>query len=336
MLDAVFNHCGSAHPFFQDAVKNGKSSPYYSYFYFLDEPYRDISYLTFAYAKNMPKWNTADPGAREYLIKAARFWVEEFDIDGWRFDVSNEVSHDFWREMRKELKAVKPDILLLGENWDDSWPWLCGGQFDSSMNYTLLGAVSDFAGGRTDAAGFVSALTRGVLTAYPKPVRRVLFNMLESHDTDRLMTACGGNAAAVRLAYLLQMTLGGSPSVYYGGEIGMEGRNADGENRRCMPWDSPVPEERNFRPLLKRLIALRKTHPSFRSADAAFLECSGGLLVFSKEADGERLLVAVNNSGGECEITLPGGPYTDLMTGKDRPGGKAVLPAYGFFLLLCQ
>jgi glycosidase len=221
----------------------------------------------------MPKWNADDPAAREYLLNAARYWAEEYGIDGWRLDVANEVSHDFWRGLRKAVKRANPDALLVGENWDNAAPWLNGDQFDSAMNYPMLGAVSSYANGKTDAAGFAAALTKVVLAAYPKPVRRALFNMLDTHDTQRIMTACGGNAKKTALAYVLLMTLPGSPSVYYGGEIGLEGRASEDENRRCMPWDEPVRKERDFRPSPPQAVIIRSV--SWVSSMLKSVLCAG-------------------------------------------------------------
>ena len=357
MLDAVFNHAGFSHPFFQDVVEKGKDSEYFDWFHILREPVlnfetvngnppelgreqmKNLPYRAFAFVAHMPKWNTANPAARTYLLNIARHWAEEYGIDGWRFDVSNEVSHDFWRETRKFLKALKPDIFLLGENWDDSMPWLCGDQFDSVMNYGLLDAVTGFCGvnpnGESlDAPGFRERVTRKVLAAYPKPVQRVLFNMLDSHDTDRLITFCGGNIDAAKLAYVIQMTMGGAPSIYYGGEAGMDGMLRGNENRLCMVWD--VSPEKDLRDFLKRLIALRKRHPSMREADVEFLQCEGGFLFYRKRAEGETLLVAVNRDHKSRSVELPASPggYTDAMTGEAVTGGHITLPGYGFALLL--
>jgi len=352
MLDAVFNHCGFFHPFFQDVIKNGRDSKYFNYFHILREPVlnfelgddnlpqrlskkqmQELPYRTFAFTPHMPKWNTADPGAREYLFSAARFWVEKYDIDGWRIDVSNEVSHDFWREMGKQVRDIKPDIFILGENWDDSYPWLNGGQFDSTMNYSLLRAVGNYINGRTDASKLISSLSREVLAAYPKPVQRVLYNLLDSHDTDRLMTNCRGNEKVVLLGYVILMTMAGCPSVFYGGEIGLDGTLDYGYTRRCMPWDDPVPPERDFRQFFKQLIALRKKHPSFRSTEIAFLESNNGLLEYIKKAEDEELLVLVNNSSEERESLLPQCQFLDLF-GCGKVTGKVVLPEHGFLLLL--
>ncbi|MDR1692948.1 MAG: alpha-glycosidase [Oscillospiraceae bacterium] len=353
MLDAVFNHCAFEHPYFQDVVKNGKASPYYDCFHIHREPVlnftlkdgkhipkltakqqKELSFLTFAYTPHMPKWNTANATTRKLLIDAAVYWVREFGIDGWRLDVSNEVSHDFWRELRRKLSEIKPDVLLLGENWDDAQAWLNGDQFDSVMNYRFLSATVEFIGGKTDAEGFVTSLTREVLAAYPKPVQRLLFNILETHDTDRFLTATGNNPAAGLLGYVLLLTTAGSPSVYYGGEIGATGRSAGDENRRCMPWGEPIPPERDYREALRTLLQLRKSHPSFRSPDIRFLKTEGGLLAYQKETNGETLLVILNNSGDPVAFTPPEGAYTDAMTGRPQPSGTITVPSYGFYLML--
>ena len=161
MLDAVFNHCGFQHPFWQDVLRKGKKSEYYDCFYILDEsmpvfdgeivdglpqevPRERLKYRTFAYTPTMPKWNTGNPKVRKYLMDAACYWVEKYHIDGWRLDVSNEVSHDFWREFRKRIKAINPDVYILGENWDNSLPWLQGDQFDAVMNYEFAMPVWNY------------------------------------------------------------------------------------------------------------------------------------------------------------------------------------------------
>ena len=353
ILDGVFNHCGFSHPFFQDVVKKGRKSPYFTYFHILKEPVinfplsdgkppprlnknqmLNLPYRTFSYTPHMPKWNTADPGARAYLIKAARYWVEEHDIDGWRLDVSNEVSHDFWRELCREVRSVKRDAFLLGENWDDAYPWLGGGQFDSTMNYTLLTAVNNYANGKSDAAQFASAMTCGVFAAYPKPAQKALFNLIESHDTDRLLTIYGGNAASVKLGYALLFAMSGSPCVYYGSEIGMDGILHGGENRRCLPWNEPVPSERDFRPFLKKLMRLRKKHPAFRSTDITFNNYSESLLTFTKEAESEALVVIANNGPTEQKASLPNGTYIDVMDYAVVKNGIFFIPPRGFRFLL--
>ncbi len=123
MLDAVFNHSGFFFPPFQDVLENGEDSDYKDWFHVSDfpvvtEPYPN--YDTFGYVASMPKLNTENPHVKEYLLNAAVYWIREFDIDGWRLDVANEVDHDFWRDFRKTVKKEKPDLFILGEVWHDS------------------------------------------------------------------------------------------------------------------------------------------------------------------------------------------------------------------------
>lgn len=91
----------------------------------------------------MPKLNTENSEVIKYLLDVGKYWIQEFDIDAWRLDVSNEVDHVFWRKFREEVKKVKPDIYILGEIWHGSLPWLMGDQFDSVMNYLMSEAMKN-------------------------------------------------------------------------------------------------------------------------------------------------------------------------------------------------
>lgn len=117
MLDAVFNHSGFYFPQFQDVLEKGESSRFKEWFHIHEFPLvmePRPNYDTFAFEKAMPKLNTENPEVIEYLLEVGRYWVREFDIDGWRLDVANEVDHAFWRKFRKEVKAIKPDLYILG------------------------------------------------------------------------------------------------------------------------------------------------------------------------------------------------------------------------------
>ena len=92
----------------------------------------------------MPKLNTNNPEVIRYFCQVCKRWIREFDIDGIRFDVGNEVSHRFLKELRRQLKSVKPDLYLLGEIWHDASQWLGGDEYDSVMNYPLTSGIQDF------------------------------------------------------------------------------------------------------------------------------------------------------------------------------------------------
>ncbi|MDD3106678.1 MAG: alpha amylase N-terminal ig-like domain-containing protein, partial [Bacilli bacterium] len=125
MLDAVFNHCGWFHPFFQDVIQNKKQSKYWDCFYIEDEDFIDFplddkkrpkidfshhyKFRTFATTPMMPKWNVSNPLVEAHLLDVAKYWVQEFHIDGWRLDVSDEVSHAFWRKFQKEVRNINKE-----------------------------------------------------------------------------------------------------------------------------------------------------------------------------------------------------------------------------------
>jgi len=147
ILDAVFNHCGRQFAPFQDVVENGADSEYADWFHVQEFPVEfepRPTFDAFGFEGHMPKLNTANPEVRDYLLDVATHWIEATDADGWRLDVADEVSHAFWREFRREVKAVKADAYVLGEVWHDAAPWLQGDQFDATMNYPFTYAVDGF------------------------------------------------------------------------------------------------------------------------------------------------------------------------------------------------
>ncbi|MGY0247016.1 alpha-amylase family glycosyl hydrolase, partial [Klebsiella michiganensis] len=188
-------------------------------------------------------------------LQVARYWIEEFDIDGWRLDVANEVDHEFWRAFRRTVKSIKPDCYILGEIWHEGMPWLRGDQFDSLMNYPLMQATTDyFALQAYDKKTFIDIVTHAYL-CYPRNVNEVMFNLLESHDTSRLLSLCGNDKRKARLAYLFMFSQVGSPCIYYGSEVGMNGSRAMGseDNRKCMIWDEQK-QDLEFKSFIKDLI----------------------------------------------------------------------------------
>ncbi len=240
ILDAVFNHSGFDFFAFKDVRERGAESPYANWFHIHGFPVRTEpvpNYETFANALPfMPKLRTETPELRAYLLDVARYWIETCDIDGWRIDVANEVDHAFWREFRRTVRAAKPDAYIVGEIWHEALPWLLGDQFDGVTNYPVREAALDFfARGRIGADGFAEALVQNMF-AYPLPALQGSWNLLGSHDTERIMTACGGDPRKAALAAVFNMTWIGTPMIYYGDEIGMEGET-DPDCRRPMIWD---------------------------------------------------------------------------------------------------
>lgn len=338
MLDAVFNHSGYYFPPFQDVLKHQENSRYKDWFHVWDFPVQTEprpNYDTFGYVASMPKLNTSNPEVRDYLLKVARYWIEEFDIDGWRLDVANEVDHTFWRDFRKVVKEVKPDAYILGEIWHDSMKWLQGDQFDAVMNYPLTDVVIDFfAKQAIDASAFANRVVE-VQHMYPQNVNEVLFNLLGSHDTPRILTLSDESIERVKLMFLFQFSFTGTPCIYYGDEIGMTGGHDPG-CRKCMEWDETL-QNKELLDFVKRLIQLRKSLSSFgNGASLRFIKTEGNGLVYVKEGKQSTLYFAVNNSGDHqvFEVDwLKGLRGKELFTNEEivfneQPVIK--LPPYGF------
>lgn len=349
MLDAVFNHCGYYHPYWQDVLKNGIQSQYYDCFYILDpdKPIisgeimngipgecakEELNFRTFAYTQVMPKWNTKNPIVRQYLLEVAAYWIENYHIDGWRLDVSNEVSHDFWREFRKTVKSINPDTYILGETWDNSYPWLMGDQFDAVMNYEFSVPVWNFFrdkkvnGVKYSGEAFRQKIGK-LLTEYPKHVTTNLFNLLDSHDTERILNTVGNQTDKVKLAYLFLLTFPGTPCIYYGSEMGMVG--GEHSNRQCMIWDKKM-QDSDLYEFIQRLIELRRRTESFRSTELTFLDVvtDKGTILYRKSASEENVYVLIHNDQEPEKIQVPdelkGVTCCDLLCDTDIRLGETI------------
>jgi glycosidase len=264
MLDAVFNHASTLHPFWQDVLKNQEKSAYKDYFHILRFPVKqqqdvkDMDYETFAFVSRMPKWNTENEGARKYLLDAAEYWIRECDIDGWRLDVANEVSFDFWRDFSKRVRLIKDDFYIVGEIWFNASAWINTGLFDSVMHYPLSFAVSDYFLKKSINEGQFFETLFNVMLRYSDLHNQAAFTLLDSHDTDRALTRAAGDRQALKNAFTMLFLLQGSPCIYYGTEIGLEG-SFDPDCRRPMIWDEQR-QDRELFSFFQRLIRFRRTY----------------------------------------------------------------------------
>lgn len=264
MLDAVFNHIGDQSPQWQDVLKHGEDSIYKDWFHIQDFPVvkenlvnkRELSYHTFAFESYMPKLNTANPQVRDYLLSVAIYWIEEFDIDAWRLDVANEVDHQFWRDFRKAVLAKKPDLYILGEVWHTSQPWLNGDEFHAVMNYPLSESIKDyFLRGVKKTSQFIDEIN-GQSMYYRQQISKVMFNLLDSHDTERILATAKGDSQLVKSALACLFFQRGTPCFYYGTELELDG-GPDPDCRRAMPWER-VSDSNDMLIFMKKLIQIRK------------------------------------------------------------------------------
>ena len=239
VLDAVFNHCSMLCAQFQDVLQKGRASRYYDWFLIRgDKPdSEEGNYECFASCRYMPKWNTNNEEVQAFLIGVALHWMRECGVDGWRLDVADEVSHDFWRRFRKAVKAQNAQAILIGESWHDAAAWLRGDEFDGIMNYSFTKACIDFFATKTrDVQSFCDRLNE-LLMRNTDQVNEMMLNLLDSHDTERFLTLTGEKKDALVLALAVLFFFPGMPCVCYGTEIGMIGEY-EPDSRRTFDWDA--------------------------------------------------------------------------------------------------
>ena len=295
ILDGVFNHVSSDHPFFRDVLEKGRASRYYSCFYALPETPRLPAagelpgYTCFSYVADMPKTNTADPFLRQYFCDVGAYWVRKFDVDGWRLDVANELDDGFLRAFRASVKAAKSDALIVGEVWENAAHYLGGDMLDSAMNYDFRRYCRRFFAEQTVDAETFDTNVSTLLLRYNENALFAQLNLLDSHDVSRFISLCGGKTERMELAVLLQMTFPGMPCVFYGDEKGLCGES-EPEYRRPMAWDASSPLEEVYR----RMIALRKTHPALRYGSFHTELACGGVYRYSRVWNGTKITVAMN------------------------------------------
>lgn len=346
MLDYVVNHTSVHHPFFKDAQRN-PASQYSSWYKFQDAG--NETYASFAGISTFPDLNFRSAAMRDYLAKMVRFWMDldgdgdySDGVDGFRCDVAKGPPHDYWRELRGQVKALRPDFALLGEVWDNA-PTITSyfhDQYDMNFDYPLYYALLELLGERADPARFLSEY-RKIRDTYPAGAQLVRF--LDNHDNNRIASVLGRDVARQKLATGLLLALPGIPLIYYGMEIGMEGAKPDPDIRRPMRWDLVEAQTGDPNSLLswhRRLIRLRRELPALSARDDV-AETSlypgaadaPGVLVFQRRAHGSgaAALVVANVGARPCtaRLTLAGngallrGTWRERIASGARPESTA-------------
>lgn len=310
MLDGVFNHCGEEFAPWQDVLKNGRESRYYNWFMINKYPFSKIGgrskkgeYYSFAFVDGMPKLNTNNPEVIQYFVNVCTFWVKEYDIDAIRLDVSDELSHNFNKQLRKALFEIKPDFFICGETWHNSMAWLRGDEFDSIMNYSLQEIIDSFWHNDNITAKDFEHQVNFCYNQYPIQTNNAMLNLLDSHDTMRLITRCENNEDIFYQELTALFTLSGSVCIYYGTEIGLEG-GYDPDCRRPMPWKEIEKGRYDSRiATMKQLITMRKSHKVLRCGDIRFI--NGGndrVLCYEKFGDEKVVRIILNCSDDKIKV----------------------------------
>ncbi len=329
LLDGVFNHISWEHPMFQDVLKKGHASEYASCFYQLPQkptlPKKGElpEYTCFSYVANMPKTNTASPYLREYFCQVGAYWIREYDIDGWRLDVANELDGGFLRAFRQAVKAEKPEAIVVGEVWENASHHLQGDQIDSAMNYDFRRYCRRFFAEKTvDARTFDTNMTT-LLYRYKEPALFAQLNLLDSHDVSRFFTLCGEDVGPMELAILFQMTFPGMPCIFYGDEKGLSGIE-EWEYRQAMAWKKEHPLEKIY----QRFIALRQSQPALRYGDFQTVWAQDRTYGYVRSWKGQQLLILLNAGGSPWK-----NPTIEELLSKDAWDQETIVEETAVLLL---
>ncbi len=319
ILDGVFNHTGSGFFAFKDLLEKQEKSQYVDWYHIdkLPVSIKDINYYTFANkVANMPKLNTANKEVKKYFIDVAKYWIRETDIDGWRFDVCDEVDHQFWREMRIGIKEVKKEAVLVGEIMHESVSYLRGEQLDSIMNYPFKHAMIDFFAKRKINAQELNDILAINRYIYMESISKQLWNLIGSHDTHRFLTECDDDINRMILASVFQFTYLGLPYIYYGDEVGVNG-GEDPQCRKCIPWNA---NNQNIEMLnhYKNLAKIRKENKALIHGNYRDIGSNDKILIFERNLEDEKIIVIINNDMhlNNISLNLEGTIY-DLYNGRE-------------------
>ena len=335
ILDGVYSHTGSDSLYFDREGHFGgrgayaaPDSPYRSWYTFHRYPDEYNSWWGF---DTLPTVNKLDPAFLDYIIESddsvIAHWLR-LGADSFRLDVADELPNEFMDRIKKRLRALRPDSLLMGEVWEDASNkiaydirrrYFVDGTLDSVMNYPFRTAILRFLRYEEGAESFRERVMT-IYENYPRQVLHCNMNLLGTHDTPRILTALVDDydgpreEMAVRrlppsrlqlakdrllTATALQFTLPGSPSIYYGDEAGMEG-GKDPFNRRPFPWGA---EDERLVSHYRQLGGLRKDHPALRLGDLEFITAEGGLLGYRRVSGDDRIALWVNRTDTPQEIS---------------------------------
>ena len=361
ILDGVFNHSGADSLYFNKfgtydslGAYQSKSSPYYDWYYFKKFP---DEYACWWGCDNVPDLNKSNKDYRA-LVFGKNGVVEKWQklgADGWRLDVVDELPIDFVNLLIKKIKSVNKDALVIGEVWEDAStkvsygelrPYLLGDQLDGTMNYPFMNAIIAYV--RDGDEKFFKDTVQSILENYPKETVYCLMNSLGTHDTVRIINALSDVRAhgwskthklgyklpdseyekakkKLYLASVLQFTLPGIPSIFYGDEAGLQGFD-DPINRRPYPWGS---EDKEILAHYKKLGRIRRENRAVFSGGFNMRD-ENGLVAYERASGDDKILIAVNACADDKTLFI-NKEYTSLYNNKeykdvvDVPGGSFVI-----------
>ncbi len=347
ILDGVFSHTGDDSVYFNrknryDSVGafNSHNSPYYSWFKFSEYPNK---YSSWWGIDSLPETEEDDLSFSNFIAGengVIRYWLRK-GVKGFRLDVADELTDGILDKIRLAIKSESKENYLLGEVWEDASNkisygarrrFLRGKQLDSVMNYPFANAIIDFLKGQS--AEKLNNTVLSILENYPKQAVKLLMNHIGTHDTARILTMLGSDytpstreeqsrftlskeaynrgIALLKLAVVLQFTLPGVPSVYYGDEAGMEGFG-DPFCRAAFPWGK---ENKELVEFYKKIGKFRRENKCFKDGEYIPVLMDADVASFVRQSENNKVFIAVNRSSTPREIKIPAGFKQNNVTVK--------------------
>lgn len=346
ILDGVFSHTGSDSVYFNKegnypgpGAYQSPASPYHKWYRFEEFPDR---YKSWWDHDTLPEVDELEPSYLDFMVEApdsvAKYWLKA-GARGWRLDVADELPDEFIKKLRRAVKAVDPEAVLIGEVWEDAShkisygqlrEYFWGAELDSVMNYPLRQIIIDFILGCADRDQTHRALM-SLYENYPPVNFYSCLNLIGSHDLPRILTILGESPPArtlsdeekekyrldperrslgrqrLKLISLFQMTFPGVPCIYYGDEAGMEGYS-DPYNRGPFPWNQL---DRDLLAWYQRIVALRNDHAVFRRGGwrslVAAMDAAGSapdVYGFSRYLENDLAVILLNRSRFPAAVAL--------------------------------
>lgn len=349
LLDGVFSHTGDDSIYFNKygnydgagAYKSVKS-PYFGWYKFRQW---NNDYVCRDNIDIMPETDDTNAMFDEFVTGqegVLRYWTR-LGLGGWRLDVCEKLSDEFIEHCATAVNRENKDAVVFGDVFVDATNMIVdgkrrnfvgGGKLDTVTNHPFKADILNFV--RCGDGNRLNNTVWHVINNYPKHAVDCLINVLDNHDSARLMTVLGETGKTetkadkakatvknrdeatklVKMASALQYTLPGIPCVFYGDEIGMEGFE-DPFNRRCYPWGEG---DKDLLKWYKKLGAVRANEREiFAHGRYKAIDVDHGVMCFARKLEKEEVLVIVNNSGSEYVPEIEG-EYTDLMTYKPFGG----------------
>ncbi len=324
IIDGVFNHTSKEHPWFLKAQEG--EQPFTKYYKKNKEGY----YLFWSGIDTLPLLSHDSEDIRKELYESPEsvisYWLEQ-GADGWRLDVAEELGHDVIRNIKSAMSERHPEKLLIGEVMETyGKSWLGNDLLDGVMNYVFLGTTVNFLTDKIDGINYMDELVK-MYNEYPKPQLFTSWNLISSHDTNRMLYQVDGNENLFKMAVTLQFTYPGTPMIYYGDELGIIPGKKDESNRQGMDWSgadwvtlkAPEPWKHiqsmdwqranhynSIHFFYKHMIWLRRNNPALIDGEFIPLYSDEFTLAFLRRKDNNLVAVIVNKGASRnIKISVP-------------------------------